>query len=65
MKLHEVDKYGRLTPVPEGQIPEDKRWTARGTFVCLIPITMVIVFVYMLLGRNIGPVMRIERGQIG
>jgi len=45
MKLFETNKYGNIVSVPDGQEPRDKRWTARGFFVYLIPVVIVIVLV--------------------
>lgn len=48
MKLYEMNKWGQMEPVPDGEAPKDKRWTARGGFLALIPITMLIVFIFLL-----------------
>jgi len=45
MKLFEVNKYGNIVPVPEGQEPRDKRWTVRAPFIYLIFVVFVVVFV--------------------
>jgi hypothetical protein len=45
MKLFETNKYGNIVPVPDGQEPRDKRWTARAVFVYLIPVVIVVVLV--------------------
>jgi hypothetical protein len=49
MKLYEMNKSGQMEPVPDGEAPKDKRWTARGAFLTFIPVTMVIVFIFFML----------------
>lgn len=47
MKRYKMDKWGQIPIVPE---PEegDGPWSVRSSFLLLIPITMLIVGVYLL-----------------
>jgi hypothetical protein len=46
MSLFEVDKYGQIVPVPEGQKPRNPRLTVRSGIVVLIACVMLLVLFF-------------------
>lgn len=47
MKRYKMDKWGQL---PIGDEPTDEKgpWTVRSIFLVLVPIVMIIAFLYLL-----------------